>query len=96
MNKQEITTVHRTLSEIKDYIEEQEGEELDSELFEEYKNLGVEPLHVQKTKSDHKKAVFLLAEALSESFSDVEGLEDLKEEELEEMDKEDFMDRLDK
>jgi hypothetical protein len=38
--------------------------------FEEYSNLGISPHHIHKTKAEHKYAILLLAQEISEILSE--------------------------
>ncbi|MFB6281503.1 MAG: UPF0058 family protein [Haloferacaceae archaeon] len=70
MHKDELLELHEQMVTIKDYFAAQE--EVDESLFEPYENLGVDPSHVHKSKSEHKHAVFVLGNALASGMSDDE------------------------
>lgn len=64
MHKDELLQLHSLLCQVKRFIE-------DANLpmtteFGEYDNLDVSPQHIHKSKTDHKRAVFLLGKGLSE------------------------------
>lgn len=69
-SKQEYIHLHHLLSEIADYVEQEldkpyeELEEL--EKYQIYDELGVKPTALHKNKSDHKEAVFLLADSITD------------------------------
>jgi hypothetical protein len=55
---------------IKNYF--QQRETVDETLFDPYDELGVDPSHVHKSKSEHKHAVFVLGNALATAMSEDE------------------------
>ena len=64
MHKDELLQLHSLLCQVKRFME-------DANLpttteFGEYDNLNVSPQHIHKSKTDHKRAVFLLGKGLSE------------------------------
>jgi hypothetical protein len=69
MKKQELIHLHGLLSEVRSQYEYW-GEDLDLEAYEE---LGVKPTSIHKSKTDHKAAVFKLAEGITGSASTVES-----------------------
>ena len=64
MHKDELLQLHSLLCQVKRYFEEC-GLPLVGE-FHEYEGLAVSPQHIHKSKTDHKRAVFLLGKGLSE------------------------------
>jgi hypothetical protein len=64
MHKDELLQLHSLLCQVKRYFEDA-NVPLASE-FGEYDNLNVSPQHIHKSKTDHKRAVFLLGKGLSE------------------------------
>jgi hypothetical protein len=64
MHKDELLQLHSLLCQMKRYFEES-GLPLVGE-FKEYDGLSVSPQHIHKSKTDHKRAVFLLGKGLSE------------------------------
>ena len=71
--KQEYIQVHALLKETVDYMEETEKEKdlfydsiEDLEAYQQYLELGVSPNSVHLNKKDHKKAVFTLADAITD------------------------------
>ncbi|WP_246999821.1 UPF0058 family protein [Halosolutus gelatinilyticus] len=70
MHKDELLELHEELVIIMEYFSERE--EVDETLFDEYRELDVDPSHVHKSKSEHKHAVFVLGNALANAMSDDE------------------------
>lgn len=64
MHKDELLQLHSLLCQVKRYFEDA-NVPLTNE-FGEYDNLNVSPQHIHKSKTDHKRAVFLLGKGLSE------------------------------
>ena len=64
MHKDELLQLHSLLSQMKRYFEDS-GLPLQGE-FQEYEGLNCSPQHIHKSKTDHKRAVFLLGKGLSE------------------------------
>ncbi|MBW3584016.1 MAG: UPF0058 family protein [Euryarchaeota archaeon] len=64
MHKDELIQLHTLLCQMKNYFEGQtEG---NPNRFADYAAYGVSPQHIHKSKSQHKKAVFLLGKELAE------------------------------
>jgi hypothetical protein len=61
MKKQELIHLHGLLSEVRTQYEHW-GEDVD---LESYNELGVKPTSIHKSKTDHKAAVFELAEGIT-------------------------------
>jgi hypothetical protein len=70
MHKDELLELHEQMVTIKDYFKSRES--VDESLFEPYEQLGVDPSHVHKSKSEHKHAVFVLGNALATAMSEDE------------------------
>lgn len=64
MHKDELLQLHSLLCQVKRYFEDA-NLPLNGE-FGEYESINVSPQHIHKSKTDHKKAVFLLGKGLSE------------------------------
>jgi hypothetical protein len=64
MHKDELLQLHSLLCQMKRYFQES-GLPVDGE-FREYDGLAVSPQHIHKSKTDHKRAVFLLGKGLAE------------------------------
>ena len=61
MKKQELIHLHGLLSEVRGQYEHW-GMTLD---LDEYEELGVKPTSIHKSKTDHKAAVFALADGIT-------------------------------
>jgi hypothetical protein len=64
MHKDELLQLHSLLCQMKRYFQDS-GLPMEGE-FREYEALSVSPQHIHKSKTDHKRAVFLLGKGLSE------------------------------
>jgi len=62
MKKQELIHLHGLLAEVHGHYEKATGTELE---HDEYEALGVRPTSIHKSKTDHKAAVFALADGLT-------------------------------
>lgn len=62
MKKQELIHLHGLLAEVRNHYEQSEGTEVDDE---HYRELGVRPTSIHKSKTDHKAAVFALADGIT-------------------------------
>ncbi|MFZ2070764.1 MAG: UPF0058 family protein [Halobacteriota archaeon] len=60
MKKEELVHLHLLLAQLKKYCEEH-GLNCD---FAKYKELGISPFQVHRSKEDHKQAVFILGTEL--------------------------------
>lgn len=63
MQKDELIQMHTLLCQIKNHLQNTGVAELDS--FEEYEQLGISPVHVHRSKGEHKRAIFLLGKELA-------------------------------
>ncbi|AKH98087.1 UPF0058 family protein [Halanaeroarchaeum sulfurireducens] len=72
MKKQELIHLHGLLAEIGNYYEETTPAELD---LDDYDSLGVRPTSIHKSKTDHKTAVFALADGITGAFESPERSE---------------------
>ncbi|WP_411963398.1 UPF0058 family protein [Haloferax sp. YSMS24] len=70
MHKDELLELHEQMVIIKDHFASREH--VDETLFDAYDELGVDPSHVHKSKSEHKHAVFVLGNALATAMSEDE------------------------
>jgi len=62
MKKQELIHLHGLLAQVRDHYEQT----LDTEVeHTRYTELGVKPTSIHKSKTDHKAAVFALAEGIT-------------------------------
>jgi hypothetical protein len=62
MKKQELIHLHGLLAQVENHYETETGSEV---LHEEYTALGVQPTSIHKSKTDHKEAVFALADGIT-------------------------------
>jgi hypothetical protein len=70
MKKQELIHLHGLLAEVREQCEAWQDEELD---LTEYRNLGVRPTSIHKSKTDHKEAVFELAQGITGAVAEGEA-----------------------
>ncbi len=70
MHKNELIQLHTLLCQIKDHFES--GSEAEAPVFTDYESVGVQPTHVHRSKSDHKRAIFVLGKELASVLSDDE------------------------
>ena len=70
MHKDELLELHEQMVKIMEYFRARES--VDGGLFDPYEELGVDPSHVHKSKSEHKHAVFVLGNALATAMSEDE------------------------
>ena len=70
MHKDELLELHEQLVIIMEYFADRD--EVEDGLFEPYRELDVDPSHVHKSKSEHKRAVFVLGNALANAMSEDE------------------------
>ncbi len=64
MHKDELLQLHSLLCQMKRFFEDAGVESGDA--FEDYVEMEVSPQHIHKSKTDHKRAVFLLAQGFSQ------------------------------
>lgn len=69
MKKQELIHLHGLLAQVRDHYEESAGETVEHERYTE---LGVKPTSIHKSKTDHKAAVFALAEGITSEVAETE------------------------
>ena len=67
MHKEELVMLHLTLFHVKRFFEEAG---IANGYFKEYEKLGVQPVHIHKSKSDHQKAIYTLCKAITEIFKE--------------------------
>ncbi|WP_128475973.1 MULTISPECIES: UPF0058 family protein [Halorussus] len=70
MKKQELIHLHGLLAEVGNYFEAENSTEID---FDEYESLGVRPTSIHKSKTDHKAAVFAMANAITSEMTEAEA-----------------------
>ena len=66
MKKQELIHLHGLLAEVHTQIEEWDDDEVPLTAYNE---LGVRPTSIHKSKTDHKAAVFALADELTDDMA---------------------------
>lgn len=69
MHKNELIQLHTLLCQIKNHFEHDDG---NAPIFQDYEKVGVQPTHVHRSKSDHKRAIFVLGKELATMISDDE------------------------
>lgn len=62
MRKQELIHLHGLLAQVQNHYEGDTGADVDQT---EYAALGVKPTSIHRSKTDHKDAVFALADGLT-------------------------------
>ncbi len=72
MKKQELIHLHGLLAEVGNYYERVSARELQ---LDEYESKGVRPTSIHKSKTDHKAAVFALAEGITGTMDSAESTE---------------------
>ena len=66
---EDLRYLHDLLYETASYLNQEECIDLDQE-FDDYRNLGVKPIHAHKSKSEHKKALQVLSSTIVDSLSE--------------------------
>ncbi len=66
MHKEELIKLHELMSEMQDYFEDKEGDD----VFDKYEELGVEPVDIHQSKSEHKHAIFVLGQEIAETMAE--------------------------
>ena len=69
MKKQELIHLHGLLAEVHQQCEAWKGEPIE---LEEYRELGVRPTSIHRSKTDHKTAVFKLAGGITGGMEETE------------------------
>lgn len=69
MKKQELIHLHGLLAEVRKHHEAKAGT---SAEYETYESLGVRPTSIHKSKTDHKAAVFALADGITGDMREAE------------------------
>ncbi|WP_332899389.1 MULTISPECIES: UPF0058 family protein [unclassified Haladaptatus] len=70
MKKQELIHLHGLLSEVCNHYEAEYEITIE---HEEYEALGVRPTSIHKSKTDHKAAVFALADGITAEMTEAES-----------------------
>lgn len=66
MKKQELIHLHGLLAEVHTHYEQVSGTEITAS---KYRTMGVQPTSIHKSKTDHKAAVFALADGLTNEMN---------------------------
>jgi len=66
MKKQELIHLHSLLAQVQHHYEADAETTVD---HDEYADLGVKPTSIHKSKTDHKTAVFALADELTDDMA---------------------------
>lgn len=73
MQKDELIQMHTLLCQLKHQLESSESRGpiagVSPRRFAEYEGLKISPLHVHRSKTEHKKAIFTLGKELAELLS---------------------------
>jgi hypothetical protein len=67
MKKQELIHLHGLLAQVQNHYEAESGSEVE---HDEYAELGVKPTSIHKSKTDHKAAVFAIADGITSAMTD--------------------------
>ena len=68
MHKEELIQLHTLMTQMKKYFEENGSDN----GFNIYDNLGISPVHVHRSKAEHKHAIFILGGEIASVISDDE------------------------
>ncbi|WP_254271519.1 UPF0058 family protein [Haloarcula marina] len=66
MKKQELIHLHGLLAQVQDHYEQESGSTVE---HDEYAELGVKPTSIHKSKTDHKAAVFAIADGITSEMT---------------------------
>lgn len=72
MKKQELIHLHGLLAEVSNHYEAQNDDQVD---LTDYDSLGIRPTSIHKSKTDHKAAVFALADGITSTMSTEDEVE---------------------
>ncbi len=67
MHKEELVFLHLTLFHMKRFFEEAG---IANGHFLSYEKLGIQPVHIHRSKADHKKAIITLCKGITDIFKD--------------------------
>ncbi|WP_152041645.1 UPF0058 family protein [Salinigranum salinum] len=70
MKKQELIHLHGLLSEVRAQMEAWEDDELE---MSGYESMGVRPTSIHRSKTDHKAAVFEIANGITTAMEEAEA-----------------------
>ncbi len=60
IHKEELIQLHTLMVQMKKFFEENGAGE-----FSQYQNLGISPIHVHRSKAEHKHAIFVLGKEIA-------------------------------
>jgi hypothetical protein len=69
MKKQELIHLHGLFAQVQNHYEQETGETVE---HDRYTTLGVQPTSIHKSKTDHKDAVFALANGITSEMQETE------------------------
>jgi hypothetical protein len=69
MHKDELIQMHTLLCQIKNYIETTDPSTAATGTFPGYKSMNISPIHVHRSKTEHKKAIFTLGKEIADVLS---------------------------
>jgi len=67
MHKEELVLLHLTLFHMKRFFEEAG---IANGHFDYYEQMSIQPVHIHKSKADHKKAILSLCKGISDIFKE--------------------------
>jgi hypothetical protein len=67
MHKEELVFLHLTLFHMKRFFEKAG---IANGHFLSYEKLGIQPVHIHRSKADHKKAIITLCRGITDIFKD--------------------------
>lgn len=67
MHKDELIQMHTLLCQIKNYIET--SSTTGATAFTDYKSMNISPIHVHRSKTEHKRAIFTLGKEIAHYLS---------------------------
>ena len=65
MHKEELIHLHMLLAQMKKYFEDRKV----GDGFPKYQSLSINPVHVHRSKAEHKKAIFILGTEIASILS---------------------------
>lgn len=66
MHKEELIQLHTLMAQMKSFFEDKGA----YNTFGIYNNLGISPVHVHRSKAEHKHAIFVLGSEIASIISD--------------------------
>jgi len=67
MHKEELVLLHLTLFHMKRFFEEAG---IANGHFDTYESIGIQPVHIHKSKAEHKRAILTLCKGISDIFKE--------------------------